>query len=108
MLIRGRLARVIICALLVVFPVRITMAAECRQDNFGSWLEQFKQETRPISREHVRSFVQYGWLAGKPWTEGSPNFSVLQKWNESEVYAKTVGYFANSTCKRTLAISYVA
>jgi lytic murein transglycosylase len=36
----------------------------------------------------------YGWTAGKPWTEGSPNYSVLQKWNESGVYAKTVGYFA--------------
>jgi lytic murein transglycosylase len=279
MLIRGRLARVIICALLVVFSVRITMAAECRQDNFGSWLEQFKQETiglgisqqttasalnsiaydpAIITRDHSQSVFQqsfeqfsgrmvspdrlhkgadmlkrygsileriedrygvpgevlvaiwglesdygvnqgkystirslatlaydcrrsekfraelldalriiergdlssgqmigawageigqtqflasaylkfavdfegyghrdlihsaldalastgnylksYGWLAGKPWTEGSPNFSVLQKWNESEVYA-SCWVFRNSTCKRTLAISYVA
>ena len=36
----------------------------------------------------------YGWASGKPWTEGTPNFAVLQKWNESEVYAKTVAYFA--------------
>src|SRR6516165_8090646 len=41
----------------------------------------------------------YGWTAGKPWTEGSPNFAVLQKWNESEVYAKTVGYFATRLAK---------
>jgi lytic murein transglycosylase len=41
----------------------------------------------------------YGWAAGKPWTEGSPNFAVLQKWNESEVYAKTVGYFATRLAK---------
>jgi lytic murein transglycosylase len=271
MLIRGRLARVIICALFVVFSVRITTAAECRQDNFGSWLEQFKQETiglgisqqttasalnsiaydpAIITRDHSQSVFQqsfeqfsgrmvspdrlhkganmlkrygsileriedrygvpgevlvaiwglesdygvnqgkystirslatlaydcrrsekfraelfdalriidrgdlssgqmigawageigqtqflpsaylkfavdfegyghrdliqsaldalastgnylksYGWLAGKPWTEGSPNFSVLQKWNESEVYAKTVGYFATRLAK---------
>jgi lytic murein transglycosylase len=36
----------------------------------------------------------YGWTSNQPWTEGSPNFHVLQKWNESEVYAKTVAYFA--------------
>ena len=44
MLIRCRLARVIICAVVIVFSVKITMAAECRQDNFGSWLEQSKQQ----------------------------------------------------------------
>jgi membrane-bound lytic murein transglycosylase B len=36
----------------------------------------------------------YGWTKDQPWTEGSPNFPVLQKWNDSEVYAKTVAYFA--------------
>jgi lytic murein transglycosylase len=41
----------------------------------------------------------YGWTAGKPWTEGAPNFAILQKWNESEVYAKTVAYFATRLAK---------
>jgi lytic murein transglycosylase len=36
----------------------------------------------------------YGWTRDQPWTEGSANFDALQKWNESEVYAKTVAYFA--------------
>ena len=36
----------------------------------------------------------YGWTSNQPWTEGSANFRVLQKWNESEVYVKTVAYFA--------------
>ncbi len=36
----------------------------------------------------------YGWTRDQPWTPGSPNFDALQKWNESEVYAKTVAYFA--------------
>jgi lytic murein transglycosylase len=36
----------------------------------------------------------YGWKRNQPWTEGSTNFDALQKWNESEVYAKTVAYFA--------------
>jgi lytic murein transglycosylase len=41
----------------------------------------------------------YGWLAGRSWSEGTPNFTVLQKWNESEVYAKTVAYFAMRLAK---------
>ncbi len=37
----------------------------------------------------------YGWQAGKPWDEGSPNFQVLLQWNASQVYTKTVAYFAD-------------
>ncbi|MBR0783272.1 lytic murein transglycosylase [Bradyrhizobium iriomotense] len=36
----------------------------------------------------------YGWQRGKDWQPGSPNFAVLQQWNKSEVYSKTVAYFA--------------
>jgi membrane-bound lytic murein transglycosylase B len=36
----------------------------------------------------------YGWTRDQPWMPGSPNFDVLEKWNESEVYAKTVASFA--------------
>jgi lytic murein transglycosylase len=36
----------------------------------------------------------YGWKAGQPWTPGSANFDVLQQWNKSEVYSKTVAAFA--------------
>jgi len=35
-----------------------------------------------------------GWSAGQPWAQGSPNFDVLLQWNKSQVYSKTVGYFA--------------
>jgi lytic murein transglycosylase len=38
--------------------------------------------------------ASYGWQRGKDWPPGSPNFAVIQQWNKSEVYAKTVGYFA--------------
>ena len=38
--------------------------------------------------------ASYGWQRGKGWEPGSANFAVLQQWNKSEVYAKTVGYFA--------------
>jgi lytic murein transglycosylase len=35
-----------------------------------------------------------GWQRGKDWEVGSANFAVIQQWNKSEVYARTVGYFA--------------
>jgi lytic murein transglycosylase len=36
----------------------------------------------------------YGWQRGKDFEPGSPNFQVLQQWNKSEVYARTIAYFA--------------
>jgi lytic murein transglycosylase len=38
--------------------------------------------------------ASYGWQRGKGWEPGSPNFNVIQQWNKSEVYAKTIAYFA--------------
>jgi lytic murein transglycosylase len=43
--------------------------------------------------------TSYGWQKGKDWQPGSPNFAVLQQWNKSEVYAKTVAYFAAQLAK---------
>jgi lytic murein transglycosylase len=36
----------------------------------------------------------YGWRGGQPWTPGSANFEVLLQWNKSQVYSKTIAYFA--------------
>jgi lytic murein transglycosylase len=36
----------------------------------------------------------YGWRRGQPWGEGTANFQVLLQWNSSQVYTKTVAYFA--------------
>jgi len=36
----------------------------------------------------------YGWQRSQPWGEGTSNFQVLLQWNASEVYTKTVAYFA--------------
>lgn len=41
----------------------------------------------------------YGWQRGKDWQPGSPNFTVLQQWNKSEVYSKTVAYFATQLAR---------
>lgn len=36
----------------------------------------------------------YGWQRGQPWGPGSPNFDVLLQWNKSQIYTRTVAYFA--------------
>jgi membrane-bound lytic murein transglycosylase B len=36
----------------------------------------------------------HGWRRGEPWAHGSPNFEVLLRWNESQVYSRTLAYFA--------------
>ncbi len=36
-----------------------------------------------------------GWAAGQPYGEGSANFQAMREWNRSEVYRKTIGYFAD-------------
>jgi lytic murein transglycosylase len=36
----------------------------------------------------------YGWQRGKDWAPGTANFAVIQQWNKSEVYARTIAYFA--------------
>jgi lytic murein transglycosylase len=41
----------------------------------------------------------YGWQRGQPWDEGTANFQVLQQWNASDVYTKTVAYFADLLAK---------
>jgi lytic murein transglycosylase len=39
--------------------------------------------------------ASYGWQRGKEWEPGSANFAVIQQWNKSEVYSKTIAYFAS-------------
>jgi lytic murein transglycosylase len=39
--------------------------------------------------------ASHGWQRGKDWEPGSANFGVIQQWNKSEVYSKTIAYFAS-------------
>jgi lytic murein transglycosylase len=41
----------------------------------------------------------YGWQKGKDWQPGAPNFAVIQQWNKSEVYSKTIAYFATQLAR---------
>ncbi|MBU6464529.1 MAG: lytic murein transglycosylase [Bradyrhizobium sp.] len=44
-------------------------------------------------------FASHGWQRGKGFEPGSPNFAVIQQWNKSDVYAKTIAYFASRLAK---------
>ena len=48
--------------------------------------------------------ASYGWQRGKDWEPGSANFAVIQQWNKSEVYAKTIAYFATPARARALEL----
>ncbi len=43
--------------------------------------------------------ASYGWQRGKDWEPGGANFAVLQQWNKSEVYSKTIAYFATQLAR---------
>jgi lytic murein transglycosylase len=43
--------------------------------------------------------ASYGWQRGKDWEPGSANFSVIQQWNKSEIYSRTIAYFADQLAK---------
>jgi membrane-bound lytic murein transglycosylase B len=36
-----------------------------------------------------------GWKPGQPYGLGTANFEVMREWNRSEVYRRTIGYFAD-------------
>jgi lytic murein transglycosylase len=44
--------------------------------------------------------ASYGWQRGKGFEPGSANFAVIQQWNKSEVYAKTIAYFASQLARQ--------
>jgi lytic murein transglycosylase len=41
----------------------------------------------------------HGWQRGKDWEPGSANFAVIKQWNKSEIYARTIGYFATQLAR---------
>ena len=40
-----------------------------------------------------------GWQRNKDWEPGSTNFGVIQQWNKSEIYSKTIASFASQLAK---------
>ncbi|MFI5012270.1 MAG: lytic transglycosylase domain-containing protein [Hyphomicrobiales bacterium] len=43
----------------------------------------------------------YGWSRGAAWGPGTGNFGVIQQWNKSAVYSRTIAYFADRLAAMT-------
>src|SRR3954454_12630623 len=43
--------------------------------------------------------ASHGWQRGKDFQPGSANFEVIQQWNKSEVYSKTIAAFAHQLAR---------
>lgn len=37
----------------------------------------------------------HGWVRGQDWSPGSANFEAIREWNKSQVYARTIAFFAS-------------
>ena len=46
----------------------------------------------------------HGWQRGKDWEPGGANFAVIQQWNKSEVYSKTIALLRDPAFPRALNI----
>ena len=88
------------------------MAGELGQTQFmpSSWMKYAVDFDGNGKRDLLRSapdvlastanyLAGYGWQRGKDYQPGAPNFAVLQQWNKSEVYARTIAYFASQLAK---------
>lgn len=53
------------------------------------------RSTPDVLASTANYLASYGWKRGQPWDPGSANFAVIQQWNKSEVYSKTIAYFAS-------------
>ena len=43
----------------------------------------------------ARYLQAYGWQRGAGWDPGEPNFAVIQQWNKSSVYSRTIALLAD-------------
>jgi lytic murein transglycosylase len=43
--------------------------------------------------------ASHGWQRGKDFEPGSANFAVIQQWNKSEIYSKTIAAFASQLAR---------
>jgi lytic murein transglycosylase len=60
----------------------------------GNGRRDLQRSVPDVLASTANYLASYGWQRGKDWDPGSANFAVIQQWNKSEVYAKTIAYFA--------------
>jgi len=65
----------------------------------GNGRRDLLHSTPDVLASTANFLAGHGWQRGKGWESGSPNFAVLQQWNKSEVYTRTVAYFASQLAR---------
>jgi lytic murein transglycosylase len=64
-------------------------------DYDGNGRRDLQHSVPDVLASTANYLASQGWQRGKDFQPGAPNFAVLQQWNRSEVYAKTIAYFAD-------------
>ncbi len=65
----------------------------------GNGRRDLLRSTPDVLASTANFLAGHGWQRGKGWEPGSANFAVIQEWNKSEVYARTIVYFADQLAR---------
>jgi lytic murein transglycosylase len=49
----------------------------------------------------AKYLASYGWQRGQGWAPGEPNFPIIQIWNKSQIYSKTIALLATRIAEST-------
>ncbi len=61
----------------------------------GSGRRDLVHSVPDVLASTAKYLKSYGWQAGQPWDPGSANFAVIQQWNDSAVYSRTIALLAD-------------
>ena len=75
-------------------PVHAVVYIKFAVDFDGNGRRDLLRSPPDVLASTANFLAGHGWKRGKDWEPGGANFAVIQQWNKSEVYAKTIGYFA--------------
>ncbi len=61
----------------------------------GSGRRDLVHSVPDVLASTAKYLKSYGWQAGQGWDPGQPNFAVIQQWNASAVYSRTIALLAD-------------
>jgi lytic murein transglycosylase len=67
----------------------------------GSGRRDLIHDVPDVLASTANYLASYGWKRGADWSPGAPNFAVIQAWNKSDVYSRTIAYFASRLAGRS-------
>lgn len=64
-------------------------------DADGNGHVDLRHSSADVLASTANLLAKNGWQRGQPYGEGTANFQVMREWNRSELYRKTIVYFAD-------------